>query len=106
MSGHGDIPNPESWLQGPFLTGALDVVTTKIDLSWTAPQAAYAGKPTYTIFRNDNGGAFSALVTLLPLTQLAYVDTTAVATHTYVYYVVVAYLNGAQLPSNRVSLVR
>lgn len=106
MSGHGDIPNPSAWLQGPFLTGALDAVTTKIDLAWTAPVTPYAGSPTYTIFRSDNGGAVTPLVALLPITQHAYVDTTCVAGHTYVYYVAVVYGNGAVLPSNRISLVR
>lgn len=109
MTGRGDIPNPETWLQGPYLSGYIDPVALhQIDLFWTAPKKPYpaTGTPTYSVYRGLNGATPTLLVSGLLPTQLSYQDTTVVAgLNTYTYYVVVSFGGVPALPSNRLSFL-
>lgn len=104
MAGHGDIPSPRSWLQGPFISGVVDAVLPQIVLTWKAPTVPYNQPLGYTVFRSDNGGAFSALVSALPLTTLTFTDTSLVPTHAYTYYVAAVWADGELVQSNRITI--
>lgn len=103
VSGKGDLPNPETWVINPLLSGVVNSVAHNIALSWVIPATGYPGAASYTLYRNVGGGAFTALSSGIGLATLAYTDSAVTAALVYQYYLGVVYGNGTVLVSNTIT---
>jgi len=78
--------------------------TPSISLSWTAPEAA--GVTNYKVYRKaGTADEFTMTHQTADATVLSWIDTTAIAGTTYLYYVVTTYPTGDSLPTSTVSAI-
>jgi hypothetical protein len=89
-------------LDPPSSLGASAVALTTVTLTWAATPDTYA--TGYRVMRSLNGGAYSELTTVTPVSTTMYVDSVgAIGAGQYSYYLVTYHGNWNSVASNTVT---